>query len=728
MVLNYNKGFNDGIFDFSKKPKNLYFVGDLHGDFGLLLSILIDCCKVVEWIPPKGNNTKGSLKWIGKDSFVIFCGDLCDRLRTNYTDIIPYKIGNKKILRGYGEIENEELKIFKFINYINLLAKKEGGKLVKIVGNHEMMYYGPVEEDFHYFEDLNYKEYIKSQEDFDLTEFTTPLTDYIDEKHGGRIKRFAPGGDINREIVKDNIYGIIMIKNSRKKWIACHGGINENMIYGLLEFYTGKKSVSFDIHPLLDKLLSNHTLPPNKLHIKENKIKKSLKMVEDKISLWNENINNVLRGFNNFIDYKVFSSILSHNPDSNYQKMSGILWERYWGNQQIFKDDLIGIPETRLSIDKEGGFKFKMNIPKKFNIKECEKLINEITNELNSATRLGYCTNCYNLIKNTYNSTDTGLFSDDGSILYKHIQCPEKKNNVKVFSLSKKLTTCVKINIDPKPDKPLYYKDSLRLHHFFYIKLYKYYNSLKKFPVENEIYFHGCCDHTDCIDFENIFKFDNKLDKSINMVIAHCPQNDNLYRDISKLNEKDLEDDEYGAINHQCDKRIWRIDSGMSRAFDNTEETNMLIDAYDDINTKKLYKKFYLKIRGIQILHVDKSDKPNILRCNYDLNRSGEFEELFQDIIRYREPELEPNIIFNSISNKNIPVKEYKLSKKKCNNLTPHGFASKKKNYYNAILSFKKTCNKNYKNCKTLKKKNTKYLENLYKQPTEDIIKYSELT
>ena len=149
-MLNYDKGFNDGIFDFSKKPKNLYFVGDLHGDFGLLLSILIDLCKVVEWKPPKDNNTKGSLKWIGKDSFVIFCGDLCDRLRVNYTDVVNTKIDNIKIQKGYGEIENEELKIFMFINFINTLAKKEGGKLVKIVGNHEMMYYGPVEEEFQY--------------------------------------------------------------------------------------------------------------------------------------------------------------------------------------------------------------------------------------------------------------------------------------------------------------------------------------------------------------------------------------------------------------------------------------------------------------------------------------------------------------------------------------------------------------------------------------------------
>ena len=679
-MLNYDKGFNDGIFDFSKKPKNLYFVGDLHGDFGLLLSILIDLCKVVEWKPPKDNNTKGSLKWIGKDSFVIFCGDLCDRLRVNYTDVVNTKIDNIKIQKGYGEIENEELKIFMFINFINTLAKKEGGKLVKIVGNHEMMYYGPVEEEFQYFEDLDYKEYIKYQESYDLRNYTTPLADYIDKKHGSRIKRFAPGGDINREIVKDNIYGIIMIKNSNKKWIACHGGINENMIYGLLEYYIGKKAVSLDIHPVLDKLLST-TQENNKLIVNGKKIKKSLKMVEDKISLWNENINNVLRGFNNFIDYKVFSSILSDNSDSDFQKMSGILWERYWGNQEIFKENLIGIPETRLAIDDEGGFKYTMNIPKKFNIKDCKKLINEISSELNSTTKLGYCANCKHSIERSYNSIDTGLFSANGSILYKHIKCPnKKKNEAKVFNLAKKLTTCVKINIDPQPDKPLYYKDSLRLYHFFYIKLFKYYNSLKKFPVEDNIFFKGCCDHTQCVDFENIFNFNNKLDKSINMVIAHCPQNENLYRNVSELKEEDLADDEISAINSQCDGRIWRIDSGMSRAFDSSNEAREIIDSYDDINDKNLYKKLYLKIRGVQILHVDKYDKPSILRCNYDLNRSEDFEDIFKDVIKYREPELNPNIIFNSISNKkDTTTKEYKLSKKKCKYLTPHSYASKKK-------------------------------------------------
>ena len=38
--------------------------------------------------------------------------------------------------------------IYQFINYINYLAKKENGKLIKIFGNHEFMNYGPYRDDW----------------------------------------------------------------------------------------------------------------------------------------------------------------------------------------------------------------------------------------------------------------------------------------------------------------------------------------------------------------------------------------------------------------------------------------------------------------------------------------------------------------------------------------------------------------------------------------------------
>ena len=38
--------------------------------------------------------------------------------------------------------------IYQFINYINHLAQKENGKLIKIFGNHEFMNYGPTRDDW----------------------------------------------------------------------------------------------------------------------------------------------------------------------------------------------------------------------------------------------------------------------------------------------------------------------------------------------------------------------------------------------------------------------------------------------------------------------------------------------------------------------------------------------------------------------------------------------------
>ena len=139
------------------------------------------------------------------------------------------EIDNKKLKATNGEIKNEEFMIFSFINYVNSLAKIDNGKLIKIVGNHELMNYGNWLVDFLYYKNDIFKpdisNYCRTRElpreyyyKGGIKEYSSEFAIYNDEKKGGRCKRFAPGGDINKEIVKDNIYGIIIIKNSKKNF------------------------------------------------------------------------------------------------------------------------------------------------------------------------------------------------------------------------------------------------------------------------------------------------------------------------------------------------------------------------------------------------------------------------------------------------------------------------------------------------------------------------------
>ena len=72
---------NLGIWD--NPPGSLFAVGDIHGDYNALQHVLIDLAKVCKI------NDKGELNWIkGNNSWIVFCGDLIDRLRKRPGKII----------------------------------------------------------------------------------------------------------------------------------------------------------------------------------------------------------------------------------------------------------------------------------------------------------------------------------------------------------------------------------------------------------------------------------------------------------------------------------------------------------------------------------------------------------------------------------------------------------------------------------------------------------------
>lgn len=71
-------------------------------------------------------------KWCGGNKVIIITGDLIDNYRGNIT--IRDKNNNNKI---QNEIKHEEIKILLFIKALNINAKKSGGKIINLLGNHE---------------------------------------------------------------------------------------------------------------------------------------------------------------------------------------------------------------------------------------------------------------------------------------------------------------------------------------------------------------------------------------------------------------------------------------------------------------------------------------------------------------------------------------------------------------------------------------------------------------
>lgn len=153
-------------------PNKLFAVGDIHGDFNILEHVLVDLAKVC-----KLNNNE--LEWIeGVDSWLIFCGDLIDRLRKRpgKTMTVDDENSDKKI-------------IMKLIN-LNKSAEKNNGKIIILLGNHEL---------------LNFEH---------AFDYVSPEGNYQTRK-----KDFTRGSNFS-EIIAESTYLTVKINN----WVFVHGG------------------------------------------------------------------------------------------------------------------------------------------------------------------------------------------------------------------------------------------------------------------------------------------------------------------------------------------------------------------------------------------------------------------------------------------------------------------------------------------------------------------------
>ena len=132
----------------------IFVISDVHGDLHSFIISLRDCAKVIKkrkikldlniLDPDIERNLKIDIKdedhdydktfgykWCGKNSFIVICGDTIDPSRSN------------KCIREDGKFCSEypqiEIKLLRFINYLNKKAKRKGGYIFKLLGNHEMM-------------------------------------------------------------------------------------------------------------------------------------------------------------------------------------------------------------------------------------------------------------------------------------------------------------------------------------------------------------------------------------------------------------------------------------------------------------------------------------------------------------------------------------------------------------------------------------------------------------
>lgn len=189
-----------GIYE---KQKKIIAIGDLHGDILQLLSILIHA-KLIKKKHKYSciNNNNYSINnwiWIGKNTYLIQLGDIFDG-------------GGRKMI---DEFEDNEVEIYNFLIELKSLAQKEGGNVLLIIGNHEIM-------------NFNSKfKYVQKNSMNKCLVFDKDKFNYIKQTKtcNHRQDLFSiPNGPLAKSMF-NNSFGIIKIGSN----IFCHGGITFNI-------------------------------------------------------------------------------------------------------------------------------------------------------------------------------------------------------------------------------------------------------------------------------------------------------------------------------------------------------------------------------------------------------------------------------------------------------------------------------------------------------------------
>jgi len=292
--------------------KRLVAIGDLHGDLIATLKVL----KLAEVIPQNSKiNDINNIHWTGNDTWVIQLGDQIDRCRPD--DLVQNCI---KTFEDVYEDEGNNMIIFKLFLRLDDEAKKCGGRVLGLLGNHELM---NVDKDFRYVSPKEFLEFVpENQRTTKYTKDGFPLGYYH------RAKAFERGGNIAKtySIKKKSIITI-------GSFLFVHGGMSINL---------AKKYSVAEINQTVSKWLLNQDAE------QETKLFDEIFRDDDDMSpFWcrifseeegtdentEENFNRLINNLNqkNKLIQPIKGMVVAHTPqfmDNKY--LNGIYNKRLW--------------------------------------------------------------------------------------------------------------------------------------------------------------------------------------------------------------------------------------------------------------------------------------------------------------------------------------------------------------------------------------------------------------
>ncbi len=188
--------------------KRLVAIGDLHGDLKVTLQVLRLAKVIPRDIYP---NNVDKISWCGGSTWVVQCGDQIDRCRPD-----GWK---KNCIEDWSDVVEDEgsnMRIIKIFQNLDVEARKSGGRVLGLLGNHELM---NIDKDYRYVSPEEFLEFVpKNQRGPKFTEDGYPMGYYH------RLKSFERGGNIAKHYAYQK-KSIIQVG----KFLFVHGGIGHSL-------------------------------------------------------------------------------------------------------------------------------------------------------------------------------------------------------------------------------------------------------------------------------------------------------------------------------------------------------------------------------------------------------------------------------------------------------------------------------------------------------------------
>lgn len=292
--------------------KRLIAIGDLHGDLRVTL-IALRLAKVIpDNIFP--NNVQ-DIKWTGGDTWVVQLGDQIDRCRPDVWVKNCVSDSDKVV-----DDEGNNMLIIQIFQKLDAQAKLVGGRVLGMIGNHELM---NVDRDFRYVSPKEFLEFVPPNErGREKTDDGLPYGFYH------RMKVFERGGNIAKHYALQKKSITIIGKN-----LFIHGGLSHDL---------ASKYSLHEMNEIVKKWLLKQSTP------QEDEIFDEIFRDDDDMSpfwcrLYSEDDGmgeNTEKGFNHLLEIinrrnkklqPIERMILAHTPQfMNDMFMNSLYGERLW--------------------------------------------------------------------------------------------------------------------------------------------------------------------------------------------------------------------------------------------------------------------------------------------------------------------------------------------------------------------------------------------------------------